>query len=139
MHSVKYSMPIATMLVAVSTIIAPISNSLFGDQSTMDRPTMNQPRTDQSTMEDRMQQRRPTASPATLYFHPSCTHCHKVVEYLKQQNKSVAIKDISNPLYMQEFQNYGQRGVPVLVVGSQVITGADQIMNYLKQHPEILR
>ena len=117
-------MPIATILVAASIIIAPVTNSLFGDQS---------------TLEERMQNRRPTASPATLYFHPSCTHCHKVVEYLKEQNKSIAIKDISNPQYMQEFQAYGQRGVPVLVVGSQVISGSDQILNYLKQHPEVLR
>src|SRR5437899_2965205 len=63
------------------------------------------------------------ASPATLYFHPNCPHCHKVMDYLKGIHKTVAIKDISNPMYKKELQSYGQKGVPVLVVGTQVIVG----------------
>jgi|ERR1700733_1447713 len=123
MRSLKFSFLFASVFAAVSLIIAPVSNSLPGDQPAMQN----------------MQNLRSTASPATLYFHPNCPHCHKVTDYLKQINKTIAIKDISDPIYKKELQSYGQSQVPVLVVGSQVISGADKIVNYLKEHPEVLR
>jgi glutaredoxin len=122
MLSIKHSFYIATLIVAASIIVAPVANSLFGEQPM------------RSNMQNTL---RP--SPATLYVHPNCPHCHKVTNYLQQMNKTIAIKDISNPQYKQEFQSYGQSGVPVLVVGSQIISGADQIVKYLKEHPEVLR
>ncbi len=79
------------------------------------------------------------AQTATLYYHQNCPHCHHVMDYLNQVNKTVSLKNTSNPQYRAELNQLGQKGVPVLVVGSQVITGGDTIINYLKKHPEVLR
>lgn len=74
-----------------------------------------------------------------LYTNPQCPHCMKVKAYLSQIHKTLPTKDTSNPAYRDELVRMGQKGVPVLVVGSQVISGADAIISYLKQHPEVLR
>ncbi len=78
-------------------------------------------------------------SVAVLYYHPACGHCHKVLGYLSSVKKTLPMKNTSNPKYQIELQNMGQKGVPVLVVNSQVISGANQIIDYLKEHPDLLK
>jgi glutaredoxin len=77
-----------------------------------------------------------SAAAAILYYHPNCIHCKTVIKYLNQQNKSVQMRNTSNPEHQAELRRLGQRGVPVLVAGSKVLVGSDQIINYLKEHPE---
>lgn len=117
--------PLASLFLAATlALAAPLSTGLYGaDYSTQTQTT----------------KKNMQASPATLYYSQNCTHCHKVMDYLKKTRKTVALKDVSNPMYRKELQSYGQKGVPALIVGSEVYLGADQIINYLKQHPEILR
>lgn len=78
-------------------------------------------------------------STAVLYYHPSCGHCKKVMAYLNQINKTLPMKNTSNPRYRQELKALGQNGVPALAVDSRVIVGADPIISYLKSHPEVLK
>ena len=73
-----------------------------------------------------------------LYYNPSCGHCKKVLAYLNSRNKSIPMKSTSNPTYRQELRALGHRGVPVLAVGTQTIGGADSIINYLRQHEDLL-
>ncbi|MFQ5729410.1 MAG: glutaredoxin family protein [Waddliaceae bacterium] len=73
-----------------------------------------------------------------LYYNPSCSHCKKVLGYLNSRNKSIPMKNTSNPQYRQELRSLGHKGVPVLSVGTRTITGADAIINYLMQHEELL-
>jgi len=79
------------------------------------------------------------SSQAVLYYHPSCGHCKKVEAYLKKINRSITKKSIANPKYQMELSALGQRGVPVLVVGSEVIVGSTPIISYLSRHQEVLR
>jgi len=76
---------------------------------------------------------------AVLYYHPSCGHCTKVKQYLKKINRTITMKNIANPKYQMELNALGQRGVPVLVVGNQVIVGSTPIISYLSRHQEVLR
>ncbi|NGX42521.1 MAG: hypothetical protein K940chlam7_00801 [Chlamydiae bacterium] len=79
-----------------------------------------------------------TTGTATLYYHPTCSHCKKVLAYLSSVNKTITMKNTSNPTYKQELRNLGQKGVPALKVGSRVIVGSKPIIDYLKQHQEVL-
>ena len=79
----------------------------------------------------------PHNNQVTLYFHPGCPHCRKVTDFLKETHRTLAEKDITNPIYKKELENYKQKGVPTMIVGSQIIVGSDPIINYLKEHPEI--
>lgn len=80
----------------------------------------------------------PQTTSAVLYYNPGCSHCKKVLAYLSKRNKTLLMKNTSNPQYRQELQRLGQRGVPVLVVGSKVVVGGDAIIAYLSQHEELL-
>ena len=79
------------------------------------------------------------SSQAVLYYHPSCSHCKKVEAYLQKINKSLIMKNVTNPQYQMELKALGQRGVPVLVVGDEVIIGSTPIISYLTNHQEVLR
>lgn len=80
-----------------------------------------------------------SSSSAALYYHPNCTHCKTVMRYLSQENKTLQMKNTSNPTYKAELNRMGQRGVPVLVVNGRAIAGSTSIINYLKQNPDVLR
>lgn len=79
------------------------------------------------------------AKTATLYYHTNCPHCHHVLDYLNRVQKTISIKNTAEPANRAEFNKLGQKGVPVLVVGSQVISGSDAIISYLKSHPEVMQ
>ena len=89
--------------------------------------------------QDMYLQQHNNSATATLYYHPNCSHCKTVMKYLSQQNKTVQMKNTSNPSYKTELNSMGQRGVPVLVVNGRSIAGSTSIINYLKQNPEVLR
>jgi len=75
---------------------------------------------------------------ASLYYSPGCSHCQKVLSYLSSVNKTLTLKNTSDAKYGAEFSKLGQSGVPVLVVGNTVINGDTQIIEYLKNHQEVL-
>lgn len=63
-----------------------------------------------------------------VYSTPTCPWCKKVKEYLS--SKGVAFKDYDVSADRDKLQEMvtlsGQRGVPVVVVGSDVIVGFNQ-------------
>lgn len=79
------------------------------------------------------------SSNASLYYSPSCGHCKKVLAYLQQEHKTLPLKNVNEAAYSSEYRSLGTSGVPVLVVNGQTIMGADSIISYFKQHPEVLR
>lgn len=91
------------------------------------------------SLEAAASQVRQTERTATLFYHPSCSHCMKVISYLKEQNGTITLKNIDQPQYRSEFKSLGQKGVPVLVVGSQTIAGDTAIISYLNNHPELMK
>lgn len=76
---------------------------------------------------------------AVLYYHPSCSHCETVKKYLSKINKTIPMKNTNNPQYQNELRRLGQKSVPTLVIGSKVVSGSTSIINYLEQHPEVLK
>lgn len=66
-----------------------------------------------------------------LYYSTSCSHCQKVLSYLRGKNIQVIQRDIAVEKNKRELRNRGHFHVPVLVVGSRTYTGADQIITYL--------
>ncbi len=76
---------------------------------------------------------------AVLYYSPTCGHCKKVLAYLEQEHKTVTLKNVTDQANSKDYKALGTSGVPVLVVNGQIISGADGIINYFKQHPEVLR
>ncbi len=77
--------------------------------------------------------------PATLYYSETCGHCQKVLAYLHRVNKTVNMKNIKVGNNSQELHDLGQHGVPTMVVNGKILTGADEIIDYMKAHPEILQ
>ena len=67
-----------------------------------------------------------------LYYDPMCSHCQRVLNYLEGIDVKVLKKNIRNYSYRQELISMGANTVPVLVVGSQKIIGAQAILNYFK-------
>ena len=78
-------------------------------------------------------------SSASLYYSQSCGHCQKVLAFLRQEHKTVNLKNVNDSSVYGEYKALGTSGVPVMVVNGQTIMGADSIISYMRQHPEILR
>lgn len=76
---------------------------------------------------------------AVLYYKPSCPYCQKVLRYLDSQNQKIPLKDTNNQKYRAELiQIGGKAQVPCLVINGHALYESDDIIAYLKQHPEIL-
>jgi hypothetical protein len=80
-----------------------------------------------------------SSSSVVLYYSPTCGHCHKVLSYLKQEHKTVNMKNIKESTGYREYKSLGVSGVPVLVVNGHIIQGDVGIINYFKDHPEVLK
>ena len=65
---------------------------------------------------------------AIVYYTPSCPFCHKVKEYLSERGVDFEDVDVAEDTARQQemIQKSGQMGVPVTVIGNQVIVGFDQ-------------
>ncbi len=63
-----------------------------------------------------------------VYTTPSCSWCRKLKSYLKSANISFKEVDVSkDPSKAEElYKKSGQMGVPVTLVGSNVIVGFDK-------------
>lgn len=64
----------------------------------------------------------------TVYSTPSCPYCHQVKQYLQGRAITFEDRDVSrDPAAAEEMvQISGQRGVPVVQVGDQVVVGFDR-------------
>jgi hypothetical protein len=78
-------------------------------------------------------------SNVVLYYSPTCGHCQKVLSYLQKEHKTVSMKNIKESTGYREYKSLGVSGVPVLVVDGHIIQGDVGIINYFKDHPEVLR
>ena len=76
-------------------------------------------------------------SEATLYYLPSCPYCKEVLDYLKKNHQTISLKNLqNNPQGRDELQKAGgELRVPCLIVNNQVIYGASNIIDWLKEHP----
>jgi glutaredoxin-like YruB-family protein len=65
---------------------------------------------------------------ATVYSAAWCPWCHKAIDFLKENNVKVEVKDVGeNPDFAKEVvEKTGQSGIPVIVIGEEVIVGFNQ-------------
>lgn len=65
---------------------------------------------------------------ATVYSAEWCPWCHKAIDFLRENNVEVEVRDVGkNPEFAKEVQDKtGQSGIPVIVVGEVVIIGFNQ-------------
>lgn len=63
-----------------------------------------------------------------VYSTPSCVYCVKVKDYFKKHGVKFTDYDVSkNQKYAEEMvKKSGQMGVPVVLMGNQVIVGFDK-------------
>lgn len=73
-----------------------------------------------------------SAEAAALYYSPSCSHCHKVIDYLEAKNLSIPQKNIQNPAYLKELSQLGGSSVPALEENGRLIVGSDKIIKHLE-------
>lgn len=77
------------------------------------------------------------ADKVTMYVMPQCGYCEKVRSLLQQRGVSWDEIDIAASAEgKREFDARGGRGTPLLIVGSDVVHGADaaRIDTLLRQH-----
>lgn len=81
----------------------------------------------------------PHAHNVVLFYSPTCPHCQKVIAYLQQEHKTVTMKNVKDVANQNEYRALNTTGVPVLVVDGKIIQGETAIIEYFKNHPEVLR
>lgn len=64
----------------------------------------------------------------TIYTTPTCHFCHMAKEYFKENNIPYTEHDvIADEVKRQEmYEKTGQMGVPVIVIGGEVVVGFDR-------------
>lgn len=63
----------------------------------------------------------------TIYTSPTCGYCHQAKAFLKENGVPFIEKDVSKDREAQmELQNMGAMGVPVIVIGKEVMMGFDK-------------
>lgn len=64
----------------------------------------------------------------TVYSTPTCPYCHQVKQYLQTRGISFDDRDVSRDAAAAEemVRLSGQRGVPVILIGDQVVVGFDR-------------
>lgn len=67
-------------------------------------------------------------SDVVVYTTPTCGYCHQVKQYLSQRGVTFTERDVAaDPQAAAEMVRLsGQRGVPVIVMDSQVVVGFDR-------------
>ncbi len=62
----------------------------------------------------------------TVYTASWCPWCHKVMDFLKENDVEFEAKDVENREYAQEaMEKSGQAGIPVTVIDGEVVVGFD--------------
>lgn len=66
--------------------------------------------------------------PVTIYTTPTCHFCHMSKEYFKANGITYTEHDVANDVAAREemMQKSGQRGVPVIFIGDEMIIGFDK-------------
>ena len=61
----------------------------------------------------------------TIYSTPSCHFCHMAKEFFKEKNVPYTEYDVAGNLEKRKemIENSGQMGVPVIVIGNDLIVG----------------
>ena len=70
-----------------------------------------------------------TAQPqVTIYSTPSCHFCHAAKDYFTENHVTFVDYDVATDLAKRQemVQKSGQMGVPVIVVGDEIVVGFDQ-------------
>lgn len=64
----------------------------------------------------------------TIYSTPSCHFCHMAKDFFKEKKVSYTeINVAGNPDKIKEMvEKSGQRGVPVIIIGDELIVGFDK-------------
>jgi len=64
----------------------------------------------------------------TIYSTPTCHFCQMTKEYLKENGVGYSEFDVAHDLEKRQemIQKSGQMGVPVILVGDELIIGFDQ-------------
>ena len=69
-----------------------------------------------------------TDKTVVVYSTPTCPYCHRAKEYLSQKGVTYTDYDVSKDRERarEMIEKSGQMGVPVIMVGEEVIVGFDQ-------------
>ena len=64
----------------------------------------------------------------TIYSTPSCHFCHMAKEFFKANNVAYTEHDVASDLAQRKemIEKSGQMGVPVIIIGGELIVGFDQ-------------
>lgn len=70
-----------------------------------------------------------TSQEVTIYTTPSCGYCKKAKSFLDDHGVDFTEHDVSNDREkgQEMVQKSGQMGVPVIIVGDDVIVGFDKL------------
>lgn len=64
----------------------------------------------------------------TIYSTPSCHFCHMAKDYFKENNVAYIEYNVASDMEKRKemIDKSGQMGVPVIIVGSELIVGFDR-------------
>lgn len=65
----------------------------------------------------------------TIYSTPSCHFCHMAKDFFKEKNITYTEYDVASNLEKRKemVEKSGQMGVPVIIIGDELIVGFDKI------------
>jgi glutaredoxin 3 len=66
--------------------------------------------------------------PVTIYSTPTCHFCHMTKDYLTEHKVAYTDYDVAHDLAKRQemIQKSGQMGVPVILIGDELIVGFDK-------------
>ena len=66
--------------------------------------------------------------PVTIYSTPTCHFCHMTKDFLTEKGIAFTDYDVAKDLQKRQemIQKSGQMGVPVILVGDEIIVGFDK-------------
>jgi glutaredoxin 3 len=66
--------------------------------------------------------------PVTIYSTPTCHFCHMTKDYLAENKVAFTDYDVAHDLNKRQemIQKSGQMGVPVILIGDEIIVGFDK-------------
>ena len=71
-----------------------------------------------------------------LYISPGCPYCHKVTDYLKEQGRTIPIKNTRDPGVREELVKIGGKSqIPCLIIDGKAMYESDAIIDWLENHP----
>lgn len=64
----------------------------------------------------------------TIYSTPTCHFCHMAKDFFKENNVTYTEHDVASDLEQRKImmEKSGQMGVPVIVIGEELIVGFDK-------------